>query len=168
MQLDGLPQGTWSAPSVGIPFHTALVEEAVDLAHRGLRLADVGVLALAAGVAGAFEAPCQADLLVTVLGDLDVLSLHHGRDGGVPSIAEASEQDGVGMGVEGGLGPSPLTRGGAGSCLALLVDGCINQTVPVRGQQAERFGPVGEHLALDVAEGGHHASARVALDGYGS
>ena len=48
--------------------------------------------------------------LFTVLGDLDVLAFHHGGDGGVPSITEACEQDGVGVGVEGGLGPSPLVR----------------------------------------------------------
>ena len=90
MQLNGLPRGARLAPSVRVAAHAALVEEAVDLAYSGLRVADVGVFAFAAGVARSFEAPGQADLFVAVLGDLDVLPFHHSRDGGVPGVAEAS------------------------------------------------------------------------------
>ena len=137
MELDGLPQGAWPASSVRAAPDSAFVEEAMDLAHRALGVADVCVFALAAWVAGAFEAPCKADFLVAVLGDLDVLAFHHGGDGGVPSITEMHEPDGIGMSVEGGLGPSPLVRCGAESSLTLVVGGSVEQAAPVGWQQAE-------------------------------
>jgi hypothetical protein len=80
----------------------ALVQEGVDGFVDGGRVANVHVLALAVGGAFSFESPNQADGLVLVLRDGGILSIHHGLDGGVTGVSEASHHVSICMAVEDG------------------------------------------------------------------
>ena len=57
---------------------TTVCQELVKLGVGVARVADVLVLAFAVCAALSFEGPNQAAGLVSVLGDFDFMSLHHG------------------------------------------------------------------------------------------
>ena len=134
-------------------FHPALVQQRMDLGAHCLGVADVLLLAFAGGRAVPFEGPGETHGLAVVFGDDGAVPFHHGRDGVVPTRAEALKQTVVQVGVEGRDGPCDGARG---RCDALTGGGIRSlswdEGVPSPRHGAEAVRAEGEDLVLDGLE----------------
>jgi hypothetical protein len=101
---------------------STLGEQLGDGVVGGLGVTDMLALALAAWRTLSFEGPNEANILVEVLGNGDILSFHHAGDVSELGFPEAFEGSSVGVGVKHGgrhrlLARHPVLVGSIGSAL---------------------------------------------------